>query len=121
MNWYLAALKNYAGFSGRARRKEYWMFTLFNFIICFALTFIEVMVGGPGILGMLYMLAVIIPGIAVTIRRLHDTNKSGWFLLIALTAAALLFLVELYSGAGLAAAPAWALILYLGLWAPRQR
>ena len=84
MDWYLAALKNYAGFSGRARRKEYWMFALFNFIIIFALSFIEGMVVGSGILGMLYVLAILIPALAVTIRRLHDTNKSGWFILIGL-------------------------------------
>jgi uncharacterized membrane protein YhaH (DUF805 family) len=84
MEWYLAVLKNYTGFSGRARRKEYWMFVLFNVIIAFVLGFVEGIVGGPGILGMLYMLAVLIPSIAVSIRRLHDTNKSGWFLLIGL-------------------------------------
>lgn len=82
MNWYLAALKNYAGFSGRAQRKEYWMFALFYFITCAALCIVEWIVGGPGILGSLYSLAVFIPGIAVTIRRLHDTNKSGWLLLV---------------------------------------
>ena len=83
MNWYLDVLKNkYALFSGRARRMEYWMFTLFNVIISFALGFIEGILGGPGILGLIYGLAVLIPGIAVTIRRLHDTDRSGWWLLI---------------------------------------
>jgi uncharacterized membrane protein YhaH (DUF805 family) len=84
MNWYIEVLKKYAVFSGRARRTEYWMFVLFNFLIGFALGFIEGFFGGPGIIGMLYSLAVLIPGIAVGVRRLHDTNRSGWWLLIAL-------------------------------------
>jgi uncharacterized membrane protein YhaH (DUF805 family) len=84
MHWYLEGLKKYAVFSGRARRKAYWMFVLFNVIIAFALAFIEGLVGGPGVLGILYSLAVLIPGIAVSVRRLHDTNRSGWWLLIGL-------------------------------------
>ena len=90
MNWYLAVLKNYAGFSGRARRKEYWMFVLFNFIFFFVLGFIDLIIGiydaqtGYGILRVLYCLAVIIPWIAVSVRRLHDVGKSGWMFLIAL-------------------------------------
>ncbi|KGD65230.1 hypothetical protein Y5S_01664 [Alcanivorax nanhaiticus] len=84
MQWYLAVLKNYAGFSGRAHRTEYWMFVLFNIIISFVLGFVEGLFGGPGILGLIYSLAVLIPGIAVAIRRLHDTGRSGWWLLISL-------------------------------------
>ena len=84
MNWYLEVLKKYAVFNGRARRKEYWMFALFNFIIVFVLGFVEGLAGGPGVVGMVYSLAVLIPGIAVSIRRLHDTDRSGWWLLIGL-------------------------------------
>ena len=84
MNWYLEVLKKYAVFSGRARRKEYWMFFLFNIIIAFVLGFIEGLVGGPGIISTLYSLAVLIPIIAVSIRRLHDISRSGWWLLIYL-------------------------------------
>ena len=90
MNWYLQALKNYANFSGRARRKEYWYFFLFNFIVAVVLGFIDGMVGtfspeaGIGLLGGIYSLAVLIPGVAVSVRRLHDTERSGWWLLIAL-------------------------------------
>jgi uncharacterized membrane protein YhaH (DUF805 family) len=84
MNWYLEGLKKYAVFSGRDRRKAYWMFVLFNVIIAFVLGFIEVLVGGPGVVGALYSLAVVIPGIAVLVRRLHDTNRSGWWLLVVL-------------------------------------
>ena len=84
MNWYLAALKKYAVFSGRARRKEYWLFVLFSVIIAVVLGVVEVLVGGPGVLPSLYYLAVLIPTIAVGVRRLHDTNRSGWWLLIGL-------------------------------------
>lgn len=90
MKWYLDVLKNYAGFSGRARRKEYWMFTLFNIIISFVLGFVDGIIGsvnptvGIGALGGIYSLAVLIPSLAVSVRRLHDVGKSGWMLLIAL-------------------------------------
>ena len=88
MNWYLTVLKKYAVFSGRACRKEYWMFVLFSFIITFALGFIEGIAGiGPenvSFLAIIYGLAVLIPGLAVSVRRLHDTNRSGWWLLIGL-------------------------------------
>ena len=89
MNWYLEVLKKYAVFSGRARRKEYWFFVLFNIIIGLALTFIDFSTGlydvefEIGLLSSLYSLAVLVPGIAVTIRRLHDTSRTGWWFLIA--------------------------------------
>ncbi len=83
MEWYLEALKKYAVIDGRSRRMEYWMFTLFNMIIAFTLGFLEGLVGGPGIIANLYALAVLVPGIAVCVRRLHDTDRSGWWLLIA--------------------------------------
>ncbi|MBU1086936.1 MAG: DUF805 domain-containing protein [Candidatus Omnitrophica bacterium] len=87
MNWYLAVLKKYAVFQGRARRKEYWMFFLFNMIIAFVLGLIEGLSGinpngGQSILADIYQLAVLVPSIAVGIRRMHDVNKSGWFMLI---------------------------------------
>jgi uncharacterized membrane protein YhaH (DUF805 family) len=84
MEWYIGVLKKYAVFSGRARRKEYWMFFLFNLIITLALGFIEGMFGSTGVIGTIYSLAVLIPSIAVSIRRLHDTDRSGWWLLIVL-------------------------------------
>ncbi len=89
MNWYLGVLKKYAVFNGRARRKEYWMFFLLNLIIAFVLGFIEGFTGiapesNQSILVNLYSLVVLIPGIAVSVRRLHDTDRSGWWLLIAL-------------------------------------
>jgi len=87
MNWYLAVLKKYAVFKGRARRKEYWMFFLFNLIIAFVLGMVEGFLGinptgGQSILADIYQLAVLLPSIAVGIRRMHDVNKSGWFILV---------------------------------------
>jgi uncharacterized membrane protein YhaH (DUF805 family) len=81
MEWYLRVLQMYTVFEGRARRTEYWMFFLFNLIIGFVLGFIEGVVGGPGVLGIIYSLAVLIPAIAVGVRRMHDTNHSGWWIL----------------------------------------
>ncbi len=83
MNWYLHVLKNYANFNGRARRQEYWMFFLINLIISLVLTFIEVKMGIFGV-SLLYSLAIFIPSLAVSVRRLHDIDKSGWWLLIGL-------------------------------------
>jgi len=88
MNWYLKVLKNYAVFSGRARRQEYWFFALFNFIFAIALVFVDAFAGtfdpqtGFGFLSGFYSLAVFIPTFAVTVRRLHDTSRTGWWLLI---------------------------------------
>lgn len=82
MDYYIAVLKKYAVFSGRARRKEYWMFVLFNFIISFIISLIGTFIETLLFLQYLYMLAILIPGIAVTVRRLHDTNRSGWWYFI---------------------------------------
>src|ERR1700675_2863896 len=90
MNWYLGALKKYAEFAGRARRREYWFFVLFNLIISAVLSIIDMFVGtysasaGIGVLAGIYTLAVLLPGIGVSIPRLHDTGRSGWWLLIVL-------------------------------------
>ncbi|HVK08788.1 MAG TPA: DUF805 domain-containing protein [Gemmataceae bacterium] len=82
MQWYLKVLQNYVGFDGRARRTEYWMFTLITIIISIALAVLDVMTG-IGVLGLIYGLATFLPGLAVSVRRLHDTNKSGFWILIA--------------------------------------
>jgi uncharacterized membrane protein YhaH (DUF805 family) len=92
VDWYLRVLTKYAEFDGRARRKEYWMFFLVNLIISvlfgFATGFIGGMLGLPNTLvtmiALVYSLAVLLPGLAVGVRRLHDTGRSGWWLLIAL-------------------------------------
>lgn len=83
MEWYLKALTNYVGFSGRSRRKEYWTFFLFNFIIAVGLGVVDV-VTGIGVLGGIYALGVFLPGLAVSVRRLHDIGKSGFWLFISL-------------------------------------
>lgn len=82
MSWYLAVLKNYAGFSGRARRKEYWMFTLFNVIVAAVLAGVGAAIES-GIPYVVYLLATLIPSLAVVVRRLHDTGRSGWWMLIS--------------------------------------
>ena len=84
MNWYLDVLKKYAVFSGRARRQEYWMFVLINLLVAIAIAIVEAIIGTAPLLGMLYALGVFIPSLAVAVRRLHDTNRSGWWLLIGL-------------------------------------
>ena len=88
MSWYLDVLKKYAVFQGRARRKEYWMFYLVNLIIAFGLGMLEGIMGlglteGLGMMAGLYLLLVLLPSLAVSVRRLHDTGRSGWWLLIA--------------------------------------
>ena len=78
MSWYLDVItKNYINFNGRARRTEFWMFTLVHIIIIFLSLFL-----GP-LPFILYMLLTIMPAVAVGIRRLHDTGRSGWWILAA--------------------------------------
>lgn len=95
MEWYRLVWQRYAEFSGRSRRKEYWMFCLINCLIgfalvaCFTASFFAARgtsaVGiGLAVLYMLYALAIIVPSLAVSVRRLHDIGRSGWWLLIAL-------------------------------------
>lgn len=84
MQWYIDALKNYVVFTGRSRRKAYWMFVLVNIIIAIILAVIGGVIGDNGLLGGLYNLAVLLPSIAIGIRRLHDTDRVGWWLLLAL-------------------------------------
>ena len=88
MSWYLKGLSNYAVFSGRAQRMEYWMFGLFYFIFAIVLVVIEIILGiggeGGGLLSGLYFLAMLIPTFAVFFRRLHDTDHSGWWFLMGL-------------------------------------
>ena len=90
MNWFFTALKKYATFSGRAQRAEYWYFVLFYILLFFGLSIIDNVTGsfdaetGMGLLGGILSLALLIPSIAVSVRRLHDTGRSGWWLLIAL-------------------------------------
>ncbi len=80
--WYFDVFKKYAVFSGRARRKEYWMFFLINLIIAFAIGIIEGLTGASDALSNIYSFATLLPSIAVGVRRLHDTDRSGWWLLL---------------------------------------
>ncbi|MHA7819499.1 MAG: DUF805 domain-containing protein [Erythrobacter sp.] len=89
MEWMLMPLKRYADFSGRSRRKEYWMFILGVIIVAVVLSIIEGILGLSGMVGGVYgplttllILAIIIPSIAVQVRRFHDQDKSGWFVLL---------------------------------------
>ena len=93
MEWYLKVMRdNYANFNGRARRKEYWMFTLFFLLFALLAGFVIGILSAVGetvamiaiILAVVWYLAHLVPSLAVTVRRLHDTGKSGWFYLLAI-------------------------------------
>ena len=84
MNWYIKCIKQYVDFSGRARRKEYWMFALFNVIFSCVATGLDMALGlGFNLLSLLYTLAVLLPSLAVVVRRLHDVGKGGGWIFIA--------------------------------------
>jgi uncharacterized membrane protein YhaH (DUF805 family) len=89
MQWYLEAIRQYAAFGGRSRRKEYWYFVLFNFLISIGIGLVSGVAGT--VLNaewlsfaavLLYFLAVLVPAVAVSVRRLHDTGRSGWWILL---------------------------------------
>jgi uncharacterized membrane protein YhaH (DUF805 family) len=84
VRWYLAVLRNYVGFSGRARRTEFWMFVLFNAIVVTVINLVGRHVFDTLIPGLIYTYAVLIPTLAVCVRRLHDTGNPGAWLLIVL-------------------------------------
>ncbi len=87
MKWYLKVLQEYANFNGRAGREEYWMFFLFNIIVAFALgiatSVIQMMIGANvSYVSIIYQLGIFIPSIAVAVRRMHDTDRSGWWIIV---------------------------------------
>lgn len=88
MNYFFDALRKYADFNGRARRKEYWYYTLFYTLLSIGVTMFEWSMGmafeqgGSGLPGLIFSLAFILPSIAVAVRRMHDVGKSGWYCLI---------------------------------------
>ena len=92
MKWYVEVLKKYAVFSGRASRKEFWYFVLLNILAYYLLWIVDVVIGWPdsreegyiGVLGSIFTVAILIPTVAVSVRRLHDTNRSGWWFLLGL-------------------------------------
>ena len=85
MNWYLTLMtQKYASFSGRARRTEYWMFFLVYFVIALVIGVVEGLLSIGGYLTGMFALVHLLPSIAVTVRRLHDTNRTGWWAALAL-------------------------------------
>ncbi|HIJ96063.1 MAG TPA: DUF805 domain-containing protein [Desulfuromonadales bacterium] len=90
MRWYIKVLKNYAVFRGRAGLKEYWCFVLFTILINLVLAMVDSKTGNlgaearMGLFGSIYNVAVLIPTIAASVRRLHDTNRTGWWTLLSL-------------------------------------
>ncbi len=104
MNWYLGVIKNYAVFNGRARRKEFWLYNLIKWLICIALVYIEALArtilnmntDGYLLLVPLYLATVLLPSMAVSVRRLHDINRSGWKLLWALLPGGIFVLLSFY-------------------------
>lgn len=101
MNWYLKALKSYAVFHGRARRREYWNFTLFNTLLAFLLGVLSMLLFSSSMPAELLVLGTVLPSLAVSVRRLHDIGKSGWWLLfgiIPLVGPITLFIFHLREG-----------------------
>ena len=84
MSYYLGVLKKYAVFSGRACRKEYWMFILINAVVVMGISAIDHIAGTKGTIGTLYGFALIVPILAVTVRRLHDVGKNGYWYFICI-------------------------------------
>ena len=83
MEYFLDAIKKYADFSGRATRKEYWMFVLFYMIIFLLLSVVDGLLG-TFVLGGIFSLAVLVPSVSIAARRLHDIGRTGWWQLITL-------------------------------------
>lgn len=89
MNWYLKVLSQYADFEGRARRKEFWIYLLIYVVVLMGLVLLDKMIfgsseGSMGWLTLIYIFATALPSLAVQVRRLHDIDKSGWWILIQL-------------------------------------
>ncbi|WP_335966415.1 DUF805 domain-containing protein [Galbibacter sp. PAP.153] len=84
MKYSLMAFQKYAEFNGRSRRSEYWYFFLFNMIVSYSLLLGEAYINGTRYLNLVYVIASFIPSLAVGVRRLHDVDKSGWFILVPL-------------------------------------
>jgi uncharacterized membrane protein YhaH (DUF805 family) len=82
MEYFLDALRKYANFEGRASRKSFWMYWLIYVIASYAIGFIDVLIGSGGIIAGLVWLALLLPSISLNVRRLHDINRSGWWLLL---------------------------------------
>lgn len=87
MSWFIKCIRQYADFNGRAHRKEYWMFVLFCFLFAVAARMVDALLFGQNGLepvSSLLSLFLLLPSLAAGTRRLHDTSRSAWWLLIAL-------------------------------------
>jgi uncharacterized membrane protein YhaH (DUF805 family) len=121
MEWATLPLKRYAEFTGRSRRKEYWMFVLLCVCIGIVLYLIDGLLGLRGMIGpygpllLLFDLAILVPSIAVGIRRLHDTNRSGWWLLILYAPALISMLLPMMGIINLSLAMILSIISLIGL------
>jgi uncharacterized membrane protein YhaH (DUF805 family) len=106
MNWFIFALKNFGDFKGRARRSEFWFFQLFVFAITAVLVFIDSAMGtlqkesSVGLLSGIFSLVILIPSISVSVRRLHDTGRSGWYLLLSFVPLVNFALLFFFAGVG---------------------
>lgn len=97
MEWFLKVVRdNYANFNGRARRKEYWMFTLIYFVISSVLAILGLMFSSFNYISYIVSLALLIPSLAVSVRRLHDINKTGWLMLLCIIPFVNLYLIYLF-------------------------
>ena len=101
MHHYLTCFRKFADFAGRSHRAEYWLFMLFNVLVAVAIQVVALVANVPeiGLIGLVYGAVALLPGLAVFIRRLHDTGRSGWWMLIGLVPligaiALLVFLVQ---------------------------
>ena len=99
LDFMLMPLKRYADFAGRSRRKEYWFFVLGTWVVMIVLSIVERMAGLSGMVGgaygpltALFYLAILVPMIAVAVRRMHDQDKSGWWILLPIVNLVFLFL-----------------------------
>jgi|SRR6478609_1487940 uncharacterized membrane protein YhaH (DUF805 family) len=103
MHWYTDVIKKYAVFNGRASRPEFWWFVLINLIIAVVINVVFSAIGGRSsgqVVSDLYSLAVLLPSLGVGIRRLHDTNRTGWWYLLVLTIIGGLVLIVFFALAG---------------------
>ncbi len=110
MEWMVLPLKRYVEFNGRSRRMEYWMWILFTVIVGFVLGILDTLLGldlnalrlvpgatGNGLLGILFSLGTFLPSLAVSVRRLHDIDRSGWWVLLPIMPVVLVF-VAVFAG-----------------------
>jgi len=81
--WYIKCIRQFADFKGRARRKEFWMFALVNFVVSLVISIVGSIIGTT-LLSTIYSLAILLPSLGVGVRRLHDVGKSGWYMLASL-------------------------------------